>query len=237
MCGLPAKCLDDKIKRYIFSYIDANMYILAENGEALVIDPHISAEADAYLKSNRVTKVTILLTHEHFDHTCGIPWFREHYDTRVVCQEETMDARRQKHFCRPLVISVILADKDEMEKVKALESEYSPQKITAEQTFKESMELEWQGHTINMEHLPGHSPASSLITLDGYHIFTGDSLIPDAEPTVRWPWSDAEVYSERVVPRLLEISGECMIYPGHRDVIKMDKLVYEKGIFAIEENI
>lgn len=73
MCGLPAKCLDDKIKRYIFSYIDANMYILAENGEALVIDPHISAEADAYLKSNRVTKVTILLTHEHFDHTCGIP--------------------------------------------------------------------------------------------------------------------------------------------------------------------
>ena len=101
----------DKIKRYIFPYIDANMYVMAENGEALVIDPHISAEADRYLKDNGVTKVTILLTHEHFDHTCGIPWFREHYDTRVICQKEALDARRQKYCGRPLVVSLILSDR------------------------------------------------------------------------------------------------------------------------------
>lgn len=224
----------DKIKRYVFPYIDANMYILAEGGEALVIDPHISAEADAYLKEKQVKKVTILLTHEHFDHTCGIPWFREHYDTRVICQEEALDARRQKHFCRPLVISVLLADRDETEKIAALEAEYSPQSIIAEQTFDEAMDMKWQGHTLHLEHLPGHSPASSLIIVDEICVFSGDSLIPDAEPTIRWPWSDAKIYWERTVPRLLQIPERCMIYPGHRDAVKMENIAYENGIFAVK---
>lgn len=222
----------DKIKRYIFPYIDANMYVMAENGEALVIDPHISAEADLYLKDNGVTKVTILLTHEHFDHTCGIPWFREHYDVKVICQEETLDARRQKYCGRPLVVSLILSDRGEDEKIKELEAEYSPQIIMAEQVYEEELKWEWQGHMLHLEHIPGHSPASSLITLDDICVFTGDSLVPDAEPTIRWPWSDAEIYREKTVPRLLRIPEECMVYPGHRESVKMKDLSYVNGVFV-----
>lgn len=222
----------DKIKRYIFPYIDANMYVMAENGEALVIDPHISAEADRYLKDNGVTKVTILLTHEHFDHTCGIPWFREHYDTRVICQKEALDARRQRFLCRPFVISIFMTDENGEERSKALETEYMPYVITAEQTFKEILDISWQGHILHLEHLPGHSPASSLIIMDEKCVFSGDSLIPDAEPTIRWPWSDAKIYWEKTVPRLLQIPKECMVYPGHRNSVKMEDLIYENDRFA-----
>lgn len=222
-----------KIKRYIFPYIDSNMYVLVENGEALVIDPHISHEADEYLKENKVENVTVLLTHEHFDHTCGIPWFREHYDTKVICQQEALNPRRQKHFGRPLVISLILSDRGEYEKIKELEAEYMPHVITAELTYDESLDMKWQGHTFRIEHIPGHSPASSLITMDEACVFTGDSLVPDAEPTIRWPWSDAEEYQEKTVPRLLQIPAECMIYPGHRDMVKMENLIYENNVFSI----
>lgn len=215
----------DKVKRFVFPYIDSNMYVLAENGEALVIDPHISQEADLYLKENRVEKVTILLTHEHFDHVCGIPWFREHYDTRVVCQQETLHSRRQKHFSRPLVVSLILLNRGEQDKIKELESEYAAHIITAEHTFDEELYMAWQGHVLHLEHLPGHSPASSLITLDEACVFTGDSLVPDAEAIVRWPWSDAETYRKKTVPRLLRIPAECMILPGHRDMARMGKLM------------
>ena len=114
--------LYNRIQRYIFPYIDSNMYILAENGEALVIDPHISSEADRYLKENHVGKVTIVLTHEHFDHICGVPWFREHYNTNVICQQEAVDPKRQKHFCRPLVVSLVLADRGEYDKIKKVVS-------------------------------------------------------------------------------------------------------------------
>lgn len=228
----PYEDLNKRIRRYVFPYIDSNMYILAEHGEALVIDPHISSEADRYLKENGVTGVTVLLTHEHFDHTCGIPWFRTHYDTQVICQREALDKRRQKHFCRPLVISLLLSDRGEDEKIKELEAEYSPHVIAADQTFPEAMDVTWQKHIIHLEHLPGHSPASSLITLDGVAVFTGDSLIPDAEPTVRWPWSDEKMYQEKAVPRLLQISEKCMVYPGHREAVRMMDLSYTGGVFT-----
>ena len=222
----------DRIKRYVFPYIDANMYIFAENGEALVIDPHISAEADQYLKENGVTKVTILLTHEHFDHTCGIPWFREHYEVRVICQEETLNARRQRFFCRPFVLSIFMSDETGRERSKALEAEYSSYAITAEQTFCEALDIDWQGHMLHLEHLLGHSPASSLIILDEQCVFSGDTLIPDAEPTIRWPWSDAKIYWEKAVPRLLQISKGSVIYPGHRNIVRMENLIYENHLFV-----
>lgn len=229
--------LYNRIQRYVFPYIDSNMYILVENGEALVIDPHISSEADRYLKENNVTKVMILLTHEHFDHICGIPWFHKHYDTNVICQQEALNPRRQKHFSRPLVVSLILSDRGETEKIRELESEYpTVTMITAEQVYEEILDLSWQGHTLHIEHIQGHSPASSLITMDENCIFTGDSLVPDAKPTVRWPWSDAEAYRNRVVPRLLRISKECMIYPGHRDMVKMKELIYKNQMFYLRDN-
>lgn len=227
--------LCDKIQRFVFPYIDSNMYILAENGEALVIDPHISSEAEKYLKEKGVEKVTILLTHEHFDHTCGIPWFREHYDTKVICQREALNPRRQKHFSRPLVVSLILTDRGEDEKIKELEAEYSVQLFFAEQTFGEVLDMSWQKHSFHMEHILGHSPASSLITMDEVCVFTGDSLIPDAEPTVRWPWSDAKSYQEKVLPRLLQIPERCIICPGHRDMIGMKHLKFENDIFSIRK--
>lgn len=224
--------LCERIRRYVFPYIDSNMYILAENGEALVIDPHISDEADRYLKENRVSKVTVLLTHEHFDHICGIPWFREHYDTEVICQQEALNLKRQKHFCRPLVISLILADRGESERIKELETEYPASvSLTAELTFENQKDISWQGHVFHLEHCPGHSPASSLITLDESCVFTGDSLIPNVEATVRWPWSDAKAYKEKVTPRLLKIPDSCMIYPGHRDKVRMGDLMYKDGVF------
>lgn len=227
--------LYNRIQRYIFPYIDSNMYILAENGEALVIDPHISSEADRYLKENHVGKVTIVLTHEHFDHICGVPWFREHYNTNVICQQEAVDPKRQKHFCRPLVVSLVLADRGEYDKIKKLEEEYpAVGLLTAERTYEEEAEISWQGHTIHMEHLPGHSPGSSLVTMDGTCVFTGDSLIPGVETTLRWPFSDAKIYRERAAPRLLQIAEKCMICPGHRDMVKMSSLVYRQNIFCIE---
>lgn len=135
-------------------------------------------------------------------------------------------------MCRTFVISIFMTDENGEERSKALETEYMPYVITAEQTFKEILDISWQGHILHLEHLPGHSPASSLIIMDEKCVFSGDSLIPDAEPTIRWPWSDAKIYWEKTVPRLLQIPKECMVYPGHRNSVKMEDLIYENDRFA-----
>lgn len=225
--------LKQKIRRYVFRYIDSNMYILVEDHEALVIDPHIDAEADAYLRQQVVENVTILLTHEHFDHVCGIPWFREHYNTTVICQQEALDPHRQRLCGRPISISLILSDQGRDDEIKELEKEYPPFTFTAETTFDNELDFIWHDHTIHMEHIPGHSPASSLIVIDEKNVFTGDSLIPNCEPTLRWPGSDKEIYQRKVVPRLMKLSWKSIIFPGHREITEMGNIIYSNDVWSI----
>ncbi len=221
------------IKKYVFRYIDSNMYIIVEDHEALVLDPHIDLEADAYLKENNVENVTILLTHEHFDHTCGIPWFRQRYNTTVICQEKALDSRIQRFCGRPITVSLILSDQGRDKEKEELEKEYPQFTFSAEKTFSEEYDFLWHEHTIHMEHIPGHSPASSLIVIDGKNVFTGDSLIPGCEPTLRWPGSDKEMYHRITVPRLLKIPEGSVIFPGHRDIIELHHIIFENSIWKL----
>ncbi len=223
--------LCEKIKRYVFRYIDSNMYIIVDKNEALIIDPHIDKEADIFLKEKDVKNVLVLLTHEHFDHTCGIPWFREHYNTEVVCQKNALDSRSQRFNCRSISVSLVLSDQGRNDDVVELEKEYPSYTFTAEIIFESELDFNWHEHSIHMEHLPGHSPASTLIIIDEENVFTGDSLVPGCEPTLRWPGSDAALYKKNVIPRLMNLPDKDMIYPGHRDPVIRKKITYSNSIW------
>ena len=56
----------------VYEHINSNMYVMLANHEALIIDPHKNEELTELLKSKSITKLTILLTHEHHDHTTGV---------------------------------------------------------------------------------------------------------------------------------------------------------------------
>ncbi|WP_291968975.1 MBL fold metallo-hydrolase [Candidatus Symbiopectobacterium sp.] len=59
------------VRRFVYPYINANMYFIVDNGRAIVIDPHQSDELRALLTSQDINDILILLTHEHPDHTSG----------------------------------------------------------------------------------------------------------------------------------------------------------------------
>lgn len=217
-----------EIRRYVFPYIDSNMYIVSEGSQALVVDPHESEEAYGDLQRQGVETATVLLTHEHFDHTSGIGWFRERFDTTLVCQINALDQRSQRIFNRPVVISLHLAGEKSDKKAKKLSREFPPYTYTAETTFEESCDLEWSGYHIHMERLPGHSPASCLILLDQHICFTGDSLIPELPITLRWPRSDRNAYETLSVPKLENLPADVMLYPGHGETVRRGEVAYQK---------
>ena len=72
------------IKSYSFYPIDARMYVIVENGKALIIDPSISEDAKKYLKSEKIEDILILLTHEHYDHISGVNWFKEEFIRNII---------------------------------------------------------------------------------------------------------------------------------------------------------
>lgn len=64
-----------KVEKHISDFIDTNTYLLEEDNHLHIIDP---ADHDVVLeKCRNAASVTVLLTHEHFDHIRGLNRIRD----------------------------------------------------------------------------------------------------------------------------------------------------------------
>lgn len=58
------------VEKFTTGFLDTNTYLLEEDNHLLIIDP---ADHDVVLERCReAASVTLLLTHEHFDHISGL---------------------------------------------------------------------------------------------------------------------------------------------------------------------
>ena len=63
--------------RFVSEDVHANMYILLSDVRALVVDPHPAPQALALLQEAGIAECSMLLTHEHPDHTGGVYRFQQ----------------------------------------------------------------------------------------------------------------------------------------------------------------
>ena len=75
-----------EVRRFTWDYLDSNMHVLIEADQALVIDPIDSDDAFEYLRPFR--EIIVLLTHEHFDHICGLNRIRAEHNCTVIAHEK-----------------------------------------------------------------------------------------------------------------------------------------------------
>ena len=64
------------VYRLVYEPVASNMYAILKNKVALVLDPHQSDDLVVLFKKERIERVNILLTHEHYDHISGVNWLR-----------------------------------------------------------------------------------------------------------------------------------------------------------------
>lgn len=205
-----------EVKRYKFRYAGSNMYVIAKNGSALVIDPNISEDAVNYLNSKNVSRVTVLLTHEHYDHTSGLIYLCEKFKSTVICHEETALSLSSGRNNRPMVIPSkmrkAMTDEELKEFARSLPHGYL---YKADITFSERYGFIWEGHKIRMISTPGHSKGSCCIEIDDNIIATGDSLILDTPVITRFPGGSRELFDSVTAPYLKRIKSDTAILPGH----------------------
>lgn len=202
----------------IMGQVDTNSFLIEENGHVIIIDP---AEADNIAKaiSDMGCKPDyIFLTHEHFDHIGGVEELRKKYDIPVIacslCSERIQD--KTDNLSR-------IADVLQYFKTgEAPEERTEPYTCEpADITFDEEYELNWRGHSFTFKRAPGHSPGSTIITLDEDTVFTGDYMFFDKEETLRLKGGSEEEYYAKAKPILDSIPEGSHIYPGHgKDYIK-----------------
>ena len=213
-----------EIQTYSFYPIDARMYIIAENGKAVIIDPCVSEEAKKYLQSQNIEDIIVLLTHEHYDHISGVNWLRGNFPkTRVVCSEACSKAIMSPHKNLSAYYEILFMGKDPEVHEYVKNMEVPPYSCGADETFQGQTEWSWEGHQISMVETPGHSKGSCCILFDKECMFSGDTLVTGHETILRLPGGSKKDFAEITMPLLNSLDGEWMVYPGHGEPQKLYK--------------
>lgn len=225
------------IHRSIFEYLNSNMYVLMENQNALIIDPHKNMRVCDFLHQNNVQNVLILLTHEHDDHTSGISFFKRHFqNTILIATDAASDYLSDIKNARPILINFILEEQDKKNGTqlnKKFNQEFEPFCGKADIVFDENWNKTWNNHCLQLKKITGHSPGSCVIFLDNQIVFTGDSLMKDYPVLTRLPRGNKKDFKNKTLPFFETLNPNLNVFPGHgvpfflKDLYKDGKLYVE----------
>lgn len=207
------------VRIYTSDIIDSRMYVLIGEKEAIIIDPFQSAEALRFLRDNGIQKVTMLLTHEHFDHISGVNWFRSKIDSKVIASQKCANniISPERNFSR--FGEIILMDKK-------LALKIEPFSCFADMVFCEKLEIQWNGYAIQLIETPGHSEGSICIIVDRKFMFSGDTLVNGHRIITRIPGGSRKDYDSITLPFLKQLNRDMVIYPGHGDAALLFEFDY-----------
>ena len=205
-----------RVVRFISGFLDTNTYLLEEDKHLLIIDP---GEHTAVLeRSKEAASVTVLLTHEHFDHIFGLNRVRDFCASscRVIagatCSERIQDTKANLS-----AYADVLAELGG----KQIPEHWSPFACkAADITFENQYAFHWMGHALEMFSAPGHSAGSCCIVVDDL-LFVGDTVLEN-NLMVKFPGSSKKLYRSVTAPLLewlLVGNRVSSVYPGHGDAM------------------
>ena len=150
----------------------------------------------------------VLLTHAHSDHIYGLEeLIRIFPQVKVYTNTAGVEALKNPRL-----------------NISHYHTEYPDIVIEAPNNvsvLKEGDELIVLGENVQVFETPGHAP-SCVIYIVGDEAFTGDAYIPGIKVFTGFPHSNAKLASESV-ERILHITSQCIIHPGHTVLEKRDK--------------
>ena len=218
---------EHKVYYFISPVVATNMYVIIKDDEAVIVDPHISEDMDLLLSAQNIRKVTIFLTHEHPDHTWGIPHLSERFKTFLYCQRACADAIADKKNNRPVLMVFILAEQDRRNGTHSAmeyQKNFPMYSCCPDKTFEKKGEYSWKGEQFEFISTPGHSRGSCCIFWKKNIVFTGDSLIFGAAPITRFPGGSASDYETVTKPFLNSLADDTIILPGHGKPFCMEEI-------------
>lgn len=201
------------VNRFEDTLTTENCYLVTDGTRGIVIDPGQGEKIVKFLKDHKIHPDSIYLTHEHCDHMAGLGALKSVFpDTPVVssieCSRNLSDTKLNMSGRMDLYLFFL--------NKQAVKTEYP--KIIYDRTdveITQNCEHIWLEHKIEFTLLPGHTPGSMGIMLDGEHFFSGDYLIRNQKTITRFPGGDEEMYEQVTRPFLNRIKKNTHIWPGH----------------------
>ena len=167
-----------------------------ETGEAVLIDPaYAPGELVGMVEADGLKVNGVLATHYHFDHVGG-----EMSGHAVAGIAELLG-----------IIDVPIHVQSEevpwVERCTGVNASHMSTHASADKLMVGAIEIE-------LIHTPGHTPGSQSFLVDG-KLVSGDTLFLEGCGRTDLPGSDPEEMYRTLQQRLLRISDDTVIYPGH----------------------
>ena len=180
------------IRKLTLGLYQTNTYLLANDTEAVVIDPGYEADTILDALAGRTLKA-ILLTHGHFDHVGAVKELVAETGCQVWIHaaEATMPPMVT---AGPLYFTHTYDEGDTISPIEGLE--------------------------LTVLHTPGHTPGSVCLLM-GKEMFSGDTLFACSFGRTDLPGGDPRKMMESL-RRLASLQGNFFIHPGHGGSTTLD---------------
>ncbi len=184
------------IKTFSPHGLSANCYALEIENEIALIDVGFAtSEILEYVKGNKEKIKYILLTHNHYDHICGVEEVLRHTEAQLALHKADAENLTDVNYNLTLLAGVP-----------------NPQ-ISADIKLSHGDSLPLGGKEIKVIHTPGHTLGGVCYVVDDI-IFSGDTLFCGTVGRTDFLGGDFGTLCTSL-KRLAELSGDYRIYAGH----------------------
>lgn len=179
--------------------LQANCYLVEEEGTCIIIDPADSAEfLSEEIERRNLKPLALLATHGHFDHVMAVGELQMSYGIPFyICQEDLFLLQRltatAEHFLKykPYIVKPTLVN------------------------YLSKGELKIENFKFQILSTPGHTPGSCCFYFENEKaMFTGDTLFKDGIGRYDFKYSNKhDLYKS--LHSLFTLDGIVTVYPGH----------------------
>lgn len=199
------------VHRIINQPVASNCFVAYDkvvSNECIIVDPGTKDNEDlvAFVSQQKLLPISIILTHEHFDHCWGVNDLMTRYHVPVICSSLCGECiKYEKRNC-----SVFYENTEAFT-------------IDMETISVESLNfvLPFGNQEMKFFMTPGHTDASISFTI-GKNLFTGDALIKDMRTVTKLPTgSRSKLKGTMDLYRKLQGEGY-KVCPGHGESFLLD---------------
>ena len=202
--------------------IDERMYVICAHEEAIVVDPHVDEDILSYL--NNISKVDILLTHEHYDHISGVNWLKERFACCVYATSVCASSIEEMNNGTSYFPFLFIGDREKYHYVK--NNIKLPYSCRADVIVEKRLELELSSYNILLWATPGHSPGGMSVLVDNRYLFSGDNLLGNGME-LKSIDADSEVYMKTINEYCELLNKKIIVFPGHGEIDDLDNYIFK----------
>ncbi len=210
-----------KIYKLVFSPIEVNTYILADDtGDCAIIDcgcydKEEFEELTGFIEEKGIKPVLLLNTHSHLDHIFGNNFILERYGLKTYSSE--LDEMNRKSAVHHAMLFGLTMDEPP-----------EPQGF-----ITDNQVIAFGKTSLLALHVPGHTSGSIAFYSEADNcVFTGDALFSGSIGRTDLPGGNYETLINSIKNRLFVLPPATIVYPGHGEKTTIDHEIRTNPYFS-----